>query len=189
MKRIIIYCFGLFLLLLFSGCLTVEKKQYTVEFTGKNSGKLTIKYINIMSMPGYDEEEDYDASSTDFEDLVQSYIIGDRIETDYPLAKNITKRIFEENGQLCGEVTMEFDNIGEIRFYQHNKKSPIMFNISNAFDGELYDSSNGVLGNEDYMNVVFWNKSEKKLMLTTSITAPDEETVSLLDYYNSWKKE
>ena len=54
-----------FLALLISGCLTVEKKEYTFEFTGKNSGTLTIKYINIMS--SMDDEED--VSEDDFDEL------------------------------------------------------------------------------------------------------------------------
>ncbi len=176
------------LALILSSCLTVEKKIYKFEFTGKNSGKLTITYVNITSMPDYGEEEGVDNSSADFEDLIATYINGSRIEEDYPLATNIQKRLYEENGILNGEVTIEFNNLEAARLYQYNKKSPICFSISNTIDGEMYETSNGILGNSDFMNVVFWKSGTKKLEVTTTVTSPEEETTSLLNYYRAWKK-
>ncbi len=177
------------------GCLTVEKKIYTFEFTGKKSGKLTIKYVNLMSVEGYVEpeteaetEEYEDTALRDFEDLVETYLKGSKIEESYPYATNIQKRLFEEDGKLCGEITMEFNNLEAVRLYQFNKKSPIMFSISNTLDGEIYESSNGILGNQDFMNVVFWEPKTKVLQVTTSVTIPDDLSVSLIDHYKAWKK-
>lgn len=176
------------LILIISSCLTVEKKEYKFEFTGKNAGKLTIKYVNLMSMPDYTEEEEQtDNSKADFDDLISTYIQGDKIENDFPLATNVQKRLFEENGLLCGEVTMDFPNLEAVRLYQFDKKSPIMFSVSGAIDGESFVSTNGVLGNSDYMNVVFWKAGSKLLTVATSVTTPDEETVSLLKHYKKWK--
>jgi hypothetical protein len=179
------------LAIIISSCLTVEKKIYKFEFTGKNSGKLTITYVNLMSMPDYmgDEEEgETDSSVTDFEDLIDTYLNGTRLETDYPLATNIQKRLYEENGKLNGEVTMEFNNLEAARLYQFDKKSPICFSVGNTIDGESYENSNGTLGNTDFMNVVFWKSGTKNMEVTTTVTTPDEETVSLLPQYRSWKK-
>jgi hypothetical protein len=89
---------------LITSCLTVEKKEYKFELTGKNSGTLTIKYINIFAS-GIDSASQI---ADDFDDLKTNYIAGDKIEQDYPTATNIKKRLFEENGQLCAEVTMDF---------------------------------------------------------------------------------
>ncbi len=178
------------LAIIISSCLTVEKKVYSFEFTGKNSGKLTIKYINLMSMPGYfdEEEEGADPLVTDFEDLIDTYVNGTKIENDYPLATNIQKRLFEENGQLCGEVTMEFSNLEAVRLFQLDKKAPIMYSISSSIDSERYVSSNGTFGNADYMNIIFWKSGTKKLELTTVVDEPSEETVSLVKNYRAWKK-
>ena len=60
------------LAVIISSCLTVEKKIYTFEFTGKNSGILTIKYVNLMSMVDYGGEEGADNTGTDFEDLIDN---------------------------------------------------------------------------------------------------------------------
>ena len=176
------------LAIIISSCLTVEKKTYKFEITGKNSGKLTIKYVNLMSMPDYMEEEGGDNSWADFEDLIETYINGTRIENDYPMASNIQKRLFEENGQLCGEVTMDFTNLEAVRLYQFDKKSPVCFSISNTIDGESYVTSNGILGSSDFMNVVFWKSGTKVMEVTTQVTTPDEETQSLVKHYRAWKK-
>ncbi|MBN1187741.1 MAG: hypothetical protein JXB49_36040 [Bacteroidales bacterium] len=167
---------------LLSSCLTVEKKQYAFELTGKESGKLTIKYINIMSI--MDEEQD--VSETDFNELITSYIEGDEIEKSYPEAKNIKKRLFEENGQLCGEVTMDFESLKDVGLYLHNKKAPLMYYLSSGLGMETFESSNGEYGG-DVMPVVFWGNKEKKLNVATVVTEPDETTISLLDQYKKWK--
>jgi hypothetical protein len=181
-KFLLFFAIGVFGLIL-SSCLTVEKKQYTFEFTGKNAGKLTIKYINIMSnvdSAGVTEVED-------FKDLTTNYVDGDKISTSYPEAKNITKRLFEENGVLCGEVTMEFTDLAAARLYQFDKKSPYMFYASSV-DGETFVESNGTYGGE-YMPVVIFPANLKKLTVTTSIGKPgDQNAVSLLGEYNKSKK-
>ncbi len=201
-----------------TSCLTVEKKTYTFELTSKNTGKLTIKYYNIMSSSkslfdyedyldeDYEYDEDYDfededeyavednneneepnEAEADFEELVFKYLLGDKIEEEYPMATNFNKRLFEEDGVLCGVVTMEFNSLEAVKLFKHSKKTPIMFSISSAIDSEYYEDSNGDFGNADYMNVVFWKSNKKKLQLTTTVSEPDDKTESLLPYYLKWK--
>lgn len=171
-----------FLALIMSSCLTVEKKEYTFEMTGENSGRLTIRYINIISV----KDEDKDVSAEDFAEIVERYLNGDQIQQDFPGATNINTRLFELNQQLCGEVTLDFPSLSAARIYQYDKKSPIMMCISAAFDSETYVSSNGTYGN-DYMPVVFWPSDTKKMTVTTSVSAPDETAVSLVEEYRKWK--
>lgn len=166
-----------FLAIAVTGCLTVEKKEYIFELT-KDSGKLTIKYINILSLndsiPG-------DAAEADYMELMDDYINGETIEESYPNASNINKRLYVENGQLCGEVTMDFTDISQAMLYRLDKKSPYMFSISETIDGESYITSNGTYGNEEYMKVVFWPKKAKMLTVTTSVEEPSEDAYSLAD--------
>ncbi len=179
--RLLIISFAFFSFI-FSGCLTVEKKQYIYEITGKNSGKLTIKYINIMG-----SENDSTASTEeDFNDLIDNYLNGNVIDQSYPAATNIQKRLFEENGQLCGEVTLYFNNLNDVYLFKLDKKSPIMFSVVQSIDGEEYIDSNGVFGGEN-MKVVFWPSKTKKLIINTKVSSPDSY-VSLLDNYKEWKK-
>jgi len=181
MKTVKFQFFAILALALFiTSCLTVEKKQYTFQFTGSNSGKLTIKYINIYAS-GVDSASQI---TDDFNDLKSNYIAGDKIELDYPGATNIVKRLFEENGQLCAEVTMDFPDLASARLYQYDKKSPIMFCMNTAFDTETYLESSGLYGG-DYMPVVFFDGESKVLKLTTKISTADSLSVSLID---EWKR-
>lgn len=168
--------------LVMTSCLTVEKKEYTYEITGDNSGKLTIRYINILSVM----DDGNDVSAADFQELLDKYIDGDQIAQDFPAAVNITKRLYEDNGQLCGEVTLDFPDLSAARLYQYDKKSPVMMSISSAYDSETYIESNGSYGN-DYMPVVFWPSGSRKMMVTTQVTTPDETAMSLLEAYRNWK--
>ncbi|MCK4408251.1 MAG: hypothetical protein KAV44_11290 [Bacteroidales bacterium] len=165
------------------GCLTFEKKEYTFKFTGDNSGVLTIKYINLISI----KDDTVDISAKDFDELISTYITGDQIEKDYPNAANIDKRLFEENGVLCAELKIEFLDLADVRLFQLSKKEPFMYSLCGFIDSENYESSNGEYGGEN-MPVVFWSHKLKELKLTTLGTPPDESSVSLLEEYKKWKE-
>jgi hypothetical protein len=168
--------------LFLSGCLTCEKKEYTFEFTGKDSGRLTIKYINVMSTM----DDTVDISEEDFTSLITDYYEGTELENDFPNATVVSKRMFEENGVLCGEIVLEFADMATGHLYQHKGKGPIMYCLScYSIDSEYYNESNGEYGG-DVMPVVFWDQGLKTLTLTTDVTYPDETTVSLLDKYLEW---
>jgi hypothetical protein len=169
--------------LFLNGCLTCEKKQYTFEFTGKDTGRLTIKYINLMSTM----DDTVDVSEEDFTSLITDYYEGTELENAFPEATLISKRLFEENGVLCGEIVLEFANMAAGHLYQHNNKGPIMYCLScYAIDSEYYNESNGEYGG-DIMPVVFWDQGLKTLTLTTDVTYPDETTIGLLDKYKEWE--
>ncbi len=171
-----------FLALVVSSCLTVEKKEYTFELKDNHSGTLTIKYINIISM----KDDTADISESDFDDLISTYLEGDQIKNDYKDAVVRSKRLFEEDGVLCGEVVIDFNDLKSVGLFQYDNKSPFMLNLGSFSDTESYLNSNGEYGGE-IMPVVFWQKSLKTLTLTTSVNSPDETCVSLLDEYNNWK--
>lgn len=180
------FFFGVMILLLMivglSSCLTVEKKEYTYQLTGNNTGKMTIKYINIYSIM----DDGQDVSETDFKELVDKYLNGSQVSEDFPAATNIKTRLFEENDQLCGEITLDFNDLNSARLYQYKNSGPIMMNISTAFDSETYLSSNGDYGNEN-MPVVFWPAQMNKLVVTTTVSQPDETSISLVEEYRAWK--
>jgi len=169
--------------LFMSGCLTCEKKEYTFEFTGKESGRLTIKYINLISTM----DDTIDVSEEDFSSLMNDYYEGSEIENEFPDAVLISKRLFEEDGVLCGEIVLEFENLSAGHLYQHRGKGPMMYCLGcYSIDSEYYYESNGEYGG-DIMPVVFWDSGMKTLTLTTDVTYPDETTVSLLDRYQEWE--
>ncbi|NLL28732.1 MAG: hypothetical protein GX259_08035 [Bacteroidales bacterium] len=167
-----------------SSCLTVEKKNYKFEFTSSNSGKLTITYINIFSQM----DDSVDVSENDYDELINDYIVGTKIEDAYPLAFNVQKRLYEYDGKLNAEVTMEFNTIDAVRLYKFSKKSPIAFNLSQTIDSETFESTNGTLANADYMNVIFWNPKTKVLEVTTKVSEfTEDDCFSLVKQYRSSK--
>ncbi len=179
--------FNLFFLIAFlftlTSCLTVEKKVYTFELKDSNSGTLTIKFINILSMM----DDSTDISAKDYDELMSKYIDGDQINQDYENAEVKSKRLFEEDGVLCGEVIIDFSDLKSVGLFQYDTKSPYMFNVSSFLESETYLNSNGEFGGE-VMPVVFWPRSLKTLTLTTYVSTPDETTVSLVAQYNKSKK-
>ena len=183
MKRLFLAALILPLVLFISGCLTVEYKKYKFEFTGENSGILTIKYINILSVM----DDTLDVSDQDFYELVTTYLEGDQIEQEFPEALIKSKRIFEENGQLCGEVVIEFNDLEQARLFRLNDQGPYMYCLVCSSTTETYDQSNGTFGG-DVMPVVFWREDLKVLELMSLVSVPDETTVSLLDDFKEWEK-
>lgn len=175
------FVFILIVPVILSGCLTCEKKEYTFVLTGPNSGKLTIKYINIFSSL-IDSAGEIDR---DYDELINMWLKGEKIERDFPDAQKIKKRLFEENGQLCGEVVMEFDKLENMRLYRFNHAGPFMFSLS-AFndDGENFFRSNGEYGG-DKMPVLFWPDFMKTLTITTRIADPDTSVRSMLPLWKA----
>jgi hypothetical protein len=169
---------------LLDGCLTCEKKEYSFEMTGKNSGKLTIRFINIMSVM----DEGNNVSADDFDELINTYLNGDQLENDFSGATDLQKKMYEDNGMLCAEVTMQFDNLDAVRLFQYDRKCPIMYSLCNAWDNESFLDANGTYGGEA-MPVIFWPESTNILTLTTQVTIPDESCMSLIEQYRNWKNE
>ena len=182
MNKLVNLILLIFLAICLCSCLTIEKKEYTFEINEDGSGSLKIKYINILSM----KDDTANVTMSDFQELISSYIDGEQMEQDYPDAVIKSKRIFEEGGVLCGEVIIDFYTLRSVGIYQYDLNSPYMFNINSFLESESFVSSNGEYGG-DIMPVVFWPNTLSRLKLSTSITSPDETTISLADEYRRWK--
>jgi hypothetical protein len=163
-----------------TGCLTVEKKEYKYDLTGKNSGTLTITYFNISSTNDSDG-----VARADFTELMESYLNGSKPEDEFPGATVIKKELYEENGKLCARVVLGFNDLKTVHLYQADSKGQYMLHMSSF--SETYESSNGTWGGE-IMPVVFWDKKQKVLNVTTSVEKNIENSLSLLDMYKEWKK-
>jgi len=183
MRKFSLFCMLFaFVVFILSGCLTVEKKLYKFEFTGENSGILTIDYINIMSIM----DDTLDVSKEDFDELLSDYIYGDQIESEFPEAQNLQKDLYEKDGMLCAKITMEFTELSDVLLYQYKGQGPYMKYLGGALDTEYFYDANGEFGGEN-MPVIFWESDLSILDLVTEVTAPDETTVSLIDKYREWK--
>ena len=181
MKRIFRLLILFIIPLSIAGCLTCEQKQYIFQLTGENSGRLTIKYINIFSSLIDSTGE----LTTDYNEMMELWLAGEKIERDFPDARKFKKRLFQENGTLCGEVIMEFNDLSKVHLFRYNGRGPYMFSMSGVNDdSETFLQSNGEFGG-DKMPVIFWPEDTRTLRLSTKIATPDSTTVSLLD---QWKQ-
>ncbi|HEY3251463.1 MAG TPA: hypothetical protein VGK25_10140 [Ignavibacteria bacterium] len=175
---LIIFLGGYFL----EGCLSVETKEYSFKLKGDKSGDGKIKYINIMR-----SSDSLGTVESDYNDLIDNYLNGNKLESELTGIKNIKKRLFEEDDQLCGEMTFDFDDITKLKFYNYNNKVLCYFLGSNPMNifgsSETYFSSNGTFAGETFP-VIFWDIDQKKFELKTSLTQPSEKTTSLLEMWN-----
>jgi hypothetical protein len=175
-KKISRFLIIIFIPLFIAGCLTCERKEYTIQLTGENSGRLTIKYINIFSSLVDSTAE----LTADYDEMMNMWLKGEKLERDFPKAKKFKKRLYEENGVLCGEVSMEFDDISVINLYRFKAKGPYMFSLSGVNDdSESFAQSNGEFGGEK-MPVIFWPDDTRTLRFSTKIATPDSTCVSML---------
>lgn len=172
----------LLVIVLFNGCLTVERKEYNVTLTGANSGKAVIKYINIVST----KDEERDVSMKDFAELITDYLEGKKLEDEFPNVKNMKKRLFEENGVLCGELTFDFDSLSSLKIFKYDKDSPFML-VKDGFSNETIDEFNGETLDEK-LPVIFWNKNTKNFKWSTTVSSDVSNATSLLSQYQNWEK-
>ena len=170
-------------MMILTGCLVVEKKVYKIELTSPTSGKATIKFVNLVSK----KDEGRDVSLKDFAELVTDYYEGPKYEQDFPGARNLKKRLFEENGVLCSEVSFDFDSLSTVKLFKFDKDSPYMFYNSNMSNTEEIDVHNGIY-ESDKMPVLFWRKDIKQLTWTSFVQKDLTDCISLLDQFKAWEK-
>ncbi len=183
LKKLSVIIFAIVASFLLSSCLTCEKKEYTITLKGKTNGEFSIKYINIMSKKDKEDLTAEDEAKADYNELMDKYINADEVEKGFPGCKMTSKRLFEENGKLCGEIIFEFTDLAQVKIFQYNKKSPFQYYIS-ALGSETYLSSNGNKA-PDFFPVINWENKVKIMTLSTAVNEPNQETTSLLSY---WKK-
>ena len=175
-KNYIIVFIGFFLIL-FTGCLTVEKKEYIIELTDGTSGTLTVKYYNIMSQP----DDGKDVSLEDFGILVDDYLNGDKVNENFPNTTILSKELFEADGMLCGKVVLKFNALKDVKLYRHHGKGPYMWNIFYSFS-ETLETTNGEY-NENQFSSIFWPGNTKTFKISTISTENVAKNISLLKQY------
>jgi hypothetical protein len=167
------------------GCLNVETKEYLFELKKDGSGKAKIRFINIMT----DSKDSANLIEADYRELIDNYLKGNKLDEEFPKVKNIRKRLLEEDNQLVGELTFEFDDLKKAKFYKYGDNGPWCYYLGSDIFGSLgskesFFSSNGEFGGEN-MPLIFWDGNQKKFEFKTTIKSSDQSTRSLIDL---WKK-
>ncbi|HCV43972.1 MAG TPA: hypothetical protein DGH68_10850 [Bacteroidetes bacterium] len=181
MRHLIILFSVLVLALCLTSCLTVESKEYRIKLKPDHSGEATIKFTNILS----EADDTVDISADDFNQLIEFYLQGTQLEKENPGFHNVKKRLFEEGGVLCGEITFTFDSLGSVRIFKYDGDSPYMYGVGSPLSSEQYIESNGLLARE-WMPVVFWPKDARDLYIKTKVVSEVSFQQSLLKNYKTW---
>lgn len=169
-------------LLIVTGCLGVEKKEYTIKLKDGQSGTATIKYINIFS----NDDNEKDVSFKDFGELVSDYLQGDKIEKDFPGIHDVKKRLYIENNSVCGEISFSFDSLSHVKLFRY-EDGPYMFYVnSGSSPSEKFDMSNGKFGGNE-MPVIFWKSNIKELQFKTLVTEDTTGKRNLIKWYKMWE--
>jgi hypothetical protein len=184
MRRVVLLHSALAIaVVLLSGCLTVESKEYRIKLKSEHSGEATIKFINIIS----EADDTLDISRDDFQQLIEFYLQGSQLEKENPGFHNVKKRLYEENNALVGEVSFTFDSLSVVRVFKFDNESPYMYFAGNPLSSEQYVESNGTYGKE-WMPVVFWPKDVKDLYVRTKVVSEVASHRSLLKNFREWQK-
>lgn len=182
MKRTFFVLLLTSLVLFLTGCLTVETKEYYIKLTNSHAGEATIKFINIVS----ESDDTTDITKDDFQQLIETYVSGGKLEKDNPGFRNVKKRLYEEKGVLCGEISFTFDSLSAIRVFKFDKDSPYMYYASNPLSSETLVETNGTQG-EQWMPMVFWKRDAKEFYVKTHISSEARFRKSLLNQFRDWQ--
>lgn len=182
MIKRIINTAGILGLVIFTGCLGVEKKEYTIRLNSAQSGTATIKYVNIFST----DDNEKDVSFKDFGELVSDYLQGNKIEQDFPGIRDVKKRLFIEDNAVCGEITFAFDSLSHVRLFRYEDGPFMSYLHSASGSSEKLETTNGKFGG-DIMPVIFWNKAAKELKFKTIVTEDITGRRNLVKLYKMWQ--
>jgi hypothetical protein len=181
MKLIPFLVFGT--LLFFSGCLSVKQKEYHIRLRTDHSGDATIKFIDIAS----ETDDSVDVSRDDFRQLIEFYLEGTGIEMEHSGFRNVTKRLFEDDGVLSGEIHFTFDSLAALRLFKYDSRSPLMYFTGGELASEWILETNGKYGGET-MPVVFWPGDATELYLKTRVVSEAPFRRGLLSYFRLWEE-
>jgi hypothetical protein len=165
-----------------TGCLTVAHKDYFIKLKNGGGGEATIRFLDIQS----EADDTLDVSRDDFEQLIDYYLHGSQIEKENPGFSNVTKRLYEEDSVLIGEISFTFDSLAVVRVFQFDKNSPYMYYVGNPLSAEQLVETNGTAG-PDWIPLVFWPRETREFHIKTRVVSEGTYRRSLITHFREWQ--
>ncbi len=172
--------------ILLTGCLISERKEYTFKVAADGTGSGTVKYINLVSQ----NDEGKDVSFKDFAELVTDYIEGDKFLDENPAWTITDKKLYEKDGTLWGEVSFTFTSWDSAGFLRETGCAccPTYYYLEEV-NNENYESSNGTFLKEyGKIPLIAFEPAMKEFTIRTTVQEDLSDTSPLLPHYKSWKK-
>lgn len=171
--------------ILFTSCLTSEFKEYRYILKKDGSGQGSIIYVNIVS----EEDEEKDVSFSDFGELIDSYLEGEKFEEENTFLTVTGKEIYEKNGVLMGKVRFTFDSIDSIGFFTLDiDNSPFMYYLGSLSE-TLIETNGDYLGENRDIPIIVWDADVKEFYIKTQLKEDMSDAHSLLPVYRTWKEQ
>ena len=186
LSHVLVFASVLVGLLLMTGCIAVEKKEYRFKLNADGTGEGTIRYVNILS----GDDNGKDVSFKDFAELVTDYLQGTKFEDDYPALHVTAKKLAEENGQLVGIVDFTFTSLDSVGFLRHAKCDccPVQYFINTDKGKETVTETNGqIVTAVSPSPFIEWEPKTHDLTLKTTLMDDTTGSRSMITYYRSWK--
>jgi hypothetical protein len=165
-----------------SGCLTYKAVKYEIEFDEDfKNGFIKVTYYDIMS-----SEKETDKQEEDFRELVKLAEEKDFLLDSMEDGVYVTERkIFMEEGRINGSFTGFFRRLkidsGTLKANENERTISL-----EKYENDVIETNGQITESTDNC-IITWPKDARNLTfkITHSI---DEETYSLLDYYDDWKR-
>jgi hypothetical protein len=155
-----------------AGCLEIGKTTYRFDL-GANAGTLVLADVRT------DTPAD---AAKDFAELVNSYVLGNKVSEDHPTWNVGERRLYEDAGALSGEVRFTFSRASDVGLYQYDKKSPFLWC---AADTETVISTSGEIVGL-YPKCVVFDRKTKVFEVTVQTGASTGAGTSLLPQFRTW---
>lgn len=182
MKLYVRLVIALALLLVLSGCLTTESKEYRFKINADGSGSGKITYVNIVS----EEDEGENVAFKDFGELMSDYINGQQFEKDNPHFNVTRKELMEVDGMLNGVIEFTFANADSIGFWRYNTSAPWLYYMGSLSE-TLIETDGKYLGNDRDFPLICWEPGSQEFYFKTSVKEDMSDAHGLLPLYKTWK--
>ncbi len=155
-----------------AGCLEIGKTTYRFDLA---TGEGTLVLGDIRTDTPTD-------AAKDFGELVNSYVLGNKVSEDHPSWNVGDRRLYEDAGTLAGEVKFRFGRPSDVGLYQYDKKSPFLWC---AADTETVIRTTGEIV-APYPKCVVFDRKTKVFEITVQTGTPGNDGQSLLPEFKTW---
>lgn len=153
-----------------TACPEVEKTHLVVD---RKANTLQIVYEGIRSNEPDELKEDLAS--------VRKYLLDD--DDDSNGFEIVSSDLYERDGRLDARVDGTFENLADIGFYRHDRRSPTIFCVERGSDQSI-EATNGRDLKKVLPGCVAWDRRTKVLEVTVRHNV-GEESVSLLPTFQA----
>jgi hypothetical protein len=186
-----------------NGCLVVSRRIFTYNILSNGKVELVIQYLDIRSAAttngiepdtGFvekDEDNTMTEEMKDYQSLIKDFYVSGYFADCYPTGKVVSKKLYETDNQLNGEIRVMFDNL-EAAGISKVKKNLVLQSDKLCGFLQYIDSVAEPITRDVYTDTVAqyyifkWPKKTKTFAVEVVPYFPFTSSISLID---QWRKD